>query len=190
MNGRKKVSPVKKAERKREPEGSPSKQWYLFYLWPKAEKSVFNELRKRGYEVFYPTYRAQREWRNRQKKVIELPLFPNYLFVRTYQHELYTIKCLPRIVTYISSEGKPSVISEREIEGIRRMIRLEKKITVEAKFCEGEHVRISTGPLAGYDGILVRKNGKSRFGIVLKTINQTAFIDIDASALEKTDPDL
>ena len=190
MSGRNKFTPAKGRGREVDLIGSASKRWYIFYLRPKAEKAVRNELVNRGYEVYWPTYRAVRVWKNRQKKLIELPLFPNYLFVYTFLHELYAIKCLPKVVSYIASDGRPSVISEREIDGIRRMVGLEEQITVEAKFCKGQHVRIVSGPLAGYEGILTRRNGKNRFGIALKAINQTAFIDIDVSKVEKLDQKL
>lgn len=188
MSGKKKFSLLNSSKGSIDSIRSVPKRWYLFYLRPRAEKSVCNELNKRGYLVYCPSYRTTRVWKNRQKKVIELPLFPNYIFVHTYQYELHTIKLLPKVVALVTLDGKPAVVSEEEIEGIKRMIELEKKITVETRFSQGEHVRICSGPLTGYEGILIRKNGKSRFGIVLKAMNQTAFVEVDVSHLEKIKP--
>ena len=161
------------------------KKWYVFYLRPRAEKVVCQDLTKRGYEVFLPTSWSIRVWRNRQRKKIQLPLFPNYIFVRTYVYELYNIKCVPKVVTYITLEGKPATITDSEVEGIRQMLNAEKEISVETKFYRGERVKVISGPLSGYEGILVRQNGKSRFGIQLKAISHAAFIDISITALEK-----
>ena len=126
-----------------------------------------------------------RIWKNRQKKKIKFPLFPNYLFVYTYAHELYQIKSLSQVVSYVTCGGKPSTISDQEIEGIRRMLELGRAITVETKFSKGERVRIVSGPLKGYEGVLIKQHSKTRFGIQLKAINHTILIDVTRSELEK-----
>ncbi|WP_159523793.1 UpxY family transcription antiterminator [Sunxiuqinia indica] len=161
------------------------KKWYVFYLRPHSEKVVYRTLTDLDYEVFFPTITSLRIWRNRQKKKIRLPLFPNYLFLYTYEHQLYAIKDLPKVVAFVASGGRPLTVSGKEIEGIKRMLGLDKTILVETAFSKGEHVRILSGPLMGYEGVLVKQQGKTRFGIQLKAINHTIFIDITLSDLEK-----
>ena len=161
------------------------KKWYIFYLRPRTESLVCMTLTNLNYEVFWPVTQSIRIWKNRQKKKIKLPLFPNYLFVYTYAHELYLIKCLPQVVGFVTCGGKPSTISENEIEGIRRMLGLGYPIIVERKFSEGERVRIASGPLRGYEGIFVRQHSQTWFGIQLKAINHTVLIDIARSELER-----
>lgn len=154
-------------------------------MCPRAEKIVHKDLTNRGYEVFLPIKQLVREWRNRQRKIVQVPLFPNYIFVYTRAYELYHIKCLPKVATYVSWSGKPATIAEPEIEGIRRMLSLEQEVTVESRFYRGARVRVIEGLLAGHEGILVRRAGKSRFGIQLNAINQTVFVDISIAALEE-----
>ena len=161
------------------------KKWYVFYLRPHSEKVVYRTLTNLDYEVFFPTITSLRVWRNRQKKKIRLPLFPNYLFLYTYEHLLYTIRNLPKVVSFVASGGRPLAVSGKEIEGIKRMLGMNKTILVETTFSKGEHVRILSGPLMGYEGVLVKQQGKTRFGIQLKAINHTIFIDITLSELEK-----
>lgn len=159
--------------------------WFVFYTCPRSEKVVYQDMIKRGYEAFLPTTKTLRIWKNRQKKWIEEVLFPSYIFVNTKHCELYDITQLPKVVTYIHCAGKPSTIALEEIEGIKRMLCLEQEVSVETNFVEGENVRILYGPLAGHKGILVKKKGKTRFGIRLKEINHTVFIDICTKVLEK-----
>lgn len=160
-------------------------KWFIFYLRPRSEKLVYKLLRSLSYEVFFPTVRSLRVWKNRQKKRITLPLFPNYLFVYTYAHELYNIRCQPRVATCVSSDGKPATISSQDIAGVKRMLGMDKTITVETTFTKGEPVRIVSGPLAGYEGVLIQQNGRTRFGIRLEAINYTVLVDISRSTLEK-----
>lgn len=161
------------------------KKWHVFYLRPHTENLVCRTLTNLNYEVFWPVILFIRTWKNRQKRKIKLPLFPNYLFVYTYSHELYAIKRLPHVVTFVTCGGKPSTISESEIEGIRRMLGTGRAITVESKFSKGERVRIVSGPLKGFEGVLVKQYSKSRFGIQLRAINHTIFIDVAQSELKK-----
>lgn len=163
----------------------PELRWFLFYTFPKAEKVVCQELIKNNYEVFLPLTRSMRVWKNRQKKLIEQVLFPNYIFVKTFQHELYYITQLPKIVTYIHCGGKPSIIPSNVVDSLKNVLCTNQEISLESNYCEGENVRIICGPLAGNEGILVKQNGKTRFGIQLKEINYTVLIDIRTSLLQK-----
>lgn len=161
------------------------KDWYVLYLRPRTENRVCRMLTKFGYEVFLPVLPTIRIWKNRQKRKILLPLFPSYLFVYTHAHELYLIRQLPHVVSYVASGGKPSTVSEKEIEEIRQLLGFEYSVTVEKRFFKGESVRILSGPLAGYEGTLVRQHSKTRFGIRLEAINYTVLIDTARLELEK-----
>ncbi len=161
------------------------RKWYVFYLRPRTENKVCSALTKLNHEVFLPVIETIRIWKNRQKKKILLPLFPGYLFVYTCAHELYPIKRLPHVISYVTCGGKPATISEKEINGIRRMLGMGYPVSVETKFSKRERVRIASGPLKGYEGILIRQHGKTRFGIHLKAISHTVFIDITRDELEK-----
>ena len=159
--------------------------WYVFYTFPRAEKVVNNELQQRNYECFLPLYKTIRIWRNRQRKMIYSPLFPGYVFVRTNEIEIYNILKIPQICTCVKCGNKPSIVPNKEIEGIKALLGLENEIFVEHGFVEGEHVRITRGALLGHQGILLKQKGKYRFGIKLDSIKQVATIDINVSIVEK-----
>jgi transcription antitermination factor NusG len=161
------------------------KKWYVFYLRHRTEKRVCEVLIRLGYEVFLPVISTVRIWKNRQKRKILLPLFPGYLFVYTHAHELYPIRQIPHVVFYVASGGKPSTVSEKEIEEIRQVLGVQCPVTIERRFFKGERVRIMSGPLVGYEGTLVRQHSKTRFGIRLKAINYTVLIDTAQLELEK-----
>jgi transcription antitermination factor NusG len=159
--------------------------WFVFYTYPRAEKVVCKELEKRDYEVFLPVSKVLKVWKNRQKKWIEEVLFPGYIFVNTQHCEIFNINRVPKVVTCIQCDRKPSIIPAKEINGIKDMLSLNQIISVETKFYEGERVRIIYGPLSGHEGILVQQKGKTRFGIQLREINHTVFIDISTAVIEK-----
>jgi len=159
--------------------------WYVFYTAPRAEKVVCKNLVGKNYNVFLPTTKILREWKNRQKKWIEQVLFPSYIFVNTEEYELYNIVRIPKIAAFIKCGSKPSTIPVKDIEAIKKMISLDKEVSVEHNFIVGESVRINKGPLMGYEGILVKQKGGTKFGIQLKDINHTVLINVCTSLIEK-----
>jgi transcription antitermination factor NusG len=159
-------------------------KWYVFYTYPRAEKVVRDDLLERNYEVYLPLITTLRLWKNRQKKLVESPLFPNYIFVKTNVNALSGISKLPKVVTYLSSGEKPSIILPKEIETIKIVLTLEQEFVVEGKFYEGKKVRIKEGPLVGNEGVLIKQTGKTRFGILLNGIKHTVLIDINTSMIE------
>lgn len=161
------------------------KNWYVLYTFPKAEKSIYNELLRKNYHAFLPIKKTLKLWANRQMKWVEQVLFPGYIFVNAQPSELYNIIRTPKVVSLISCGGTPSIIASKEIEGIKKMINMDQEISIESNFSKGEKVKIICGPLIGHEGILVKQKGKTRFGILLKEINQTVFIDVNSSMLEK-----
>lgn len=162
-----------------------SRQWYVFYTYPNAEKVVCNELIKREYEVFLPLVERIHQWKNRQRKVVLQVLFPSYIFVKTREPEIFNILQTPKIVRCIKNGDRPAVVSEKDIQCIKAMLELKEEVFVESDFLEGQRVRIIQGPLAGYEGILTKRKGKSRFGVQLDEINQYASIDISLSQVKR-----
>lgn len=162
------------------------KSWYVFYLYPKSEKVVLCDLLKRKYEVYLPIIKKERVWQNRQKKKIEIPLFPGYIFVYTYKSELYNIKCCSNVVTYLHCCGKPSIVLPKDIECIKKMLQFNREIQIDVNLEVGERVEIVEGPLTGCEGLLLRRNGKTRFGIQLEGVNNIVHISIPSNFLRRS----
>jgi transcription antitermination factor NusG len=159
--------------------------WYVFYTRPRSEKVVCNELVKRHYCVFLPLVKTLRRWKNRQNKMVSKVLFPGYIFVKTSASEIFNIEQIPNVVYCVRFSQRPAIVPEKDIRCIEQMLTLGQDVFTDHDFTEGEHVRVIQGPLAGYEGILIRHRGKYRFCVQLKDIKQCACIDIHSSMLEK-----
>lgn len=92
---------------------------------------------------------------------------------------------VPRVVTFLRSGSKPSTIRQQEIDQIKTLIGLQTELSIEPDVKQGDLVRISQGLLNGYEGVLQSRKGKDFFGIQLKDLNRTIFIQLTTSALEK-----
>ncbi|MFZ7102239.1 MAG: UpxY family transcription antiterminator [Peptococcaceae bacterium] len=159
--------------------------WYVFYTRPNTEKVIYTELMKRQYEAFLPVVKSLHRWRNRQRKIVAKVLFPGYIFVKTVEAEIYNIVQITHIVRCVKTGDRPAVVPEDDIRCIERMLTMEQDVYTNPDLTEGEHVRVARGPLAGYEGMLVKRKGKARFCIQLNDIRQCACIEISTSMLEK-----
>jgi transcription antitermination factor NusG len=160
-------------------------EWYVFYTFPKAEKVIKQELEKSNFQVCLPLQKVTRQWKDR-KKVLEMPLFPNYIFVKTIKSNVYHIVNHPKIVKYLAFEGKPAKLKDEEIEFINSVCKFESEICI-TPFRKGDRIRINGGVLNGYEGILTEVKGKKTFGFHLKEVNQMLWVDISKVRIEKID---
>jgi transcription antitermination factor NusG len=165
--------------------GNANNNWYVFYTRPNAEKVVYNELLGRKYNAFLPLVKTLHHWRNRQRKFVSRVLFRGYVFVRTSESEIFNIVHIPKIIFCVKCSDRYSIVPDRDIKCIEKMLTLGKEIFKEYDFTEGEYVRVISGPLEGFEGLLIRKKGKTRFGVLFDDIKQCACIDIDITVLKK-----
>ncbi len=162
-------------------------KWYAVYTCPNIEKKICNELAKRKIQAFLPTRMVMRQWSDR-KKIIEVPLFPNYLFVNIHYKEMWLVLMLAGVVRFVSFGGIPVVVKDAEIDLIKRLISGAEVTDVkrgEGSFNGGERVQIKKGPLTGLVGTVANTAGITRLHVELETIQQVISINIDAALLEK-----
>lgn len=158
---------------------SEKEAWCAVYTRHQHEKTVAEMLQVKGFEVFLPLYDSIRRWKDR-KKLLSLPLFPGYVFVRGAIEKRLPILTTPGVHMIISRGDRVATIPEEEIGAIRR--------TVEGKFqaephpflrC-GERVRVICGSLEGVEGVLTRKKNLCRLILSVEMLAQSVAVEIDA----------
>ena len=58
------------------------REWYAVYTMSRHEKRVAEHCERIAIEPFLPLYTSRRSWKNRTTIDLQMPLFPNYIFVR------------------------------------------------------------------------------------------------------------
>src|SRR5438874_517719 len=130
--------------------------WYSVYTRPRHEKHVLQELNDKHIEAFLPTYKVRRRWSDRYK-IVEEPLFKNYLFVKMVLEKYHDTLRPYGAVSFVKFDDKPAEIPEVEVESIRRLILSELPYNPHPYLKVGRKVRVRSGPLEGCEGILTRK---------------------------------
>jgi transcription antitermination factor NusG len=164
-----------------------AQHWYAIYSTPRHEKRIHEHLSFRTIECFLPLYRSVHRWKNGCKHLIELPLFPGYLFVKIGLRQKVRVLEIPGVLSFVGTRLEPAPLSDFEIETLRSGLHL-KKFAPYSELVAGEKVRIKAGPLAGLSGVLVRTTNGLRVVITLTMINQSVAVELDAMDVEALAP--
>lgn len=161
------------------------KHWFVFYTSPRAEKKVNIHLQSLNYETFLPLKKEFKIWKNRQRKYIEVPLFPSYIFVNTFQYEISVINRIRGICTCVTCAKKPVYISENDIMSLKIMQDMDISTVNKDNPIIGDRIRIMEGPLCGYEGVLIKIKEKDKFAINIEDVNLIAAVDLQNFKIEK-----
>jgi transcription antitermination factor NusG len=157
--------------------------WFVAYTCPRHEKYVSKQLADRHIEAFLPLYRETRKWKDR-RKLVELALFPGYIFVRIHERERLKVLQLAGVVRFVTHQGRLAALNDEEIESLRSG--LEKGVLAQPHplLRVGRRVRVSRGPMAGVEGVLLRRKDKVRVVVSIEAIQQSIALELDASDLD------
>lgn len=161
----------------------PALNWFAAYTHSHHEKRVASHLSDRQIESFLPLYASTRRWRNRCQMKLTLPLFPNYLFVRIDPRERVRVLEAPGVIALVGCGPKLTPLPDFEIETLRAGLG-QRKMEPHPYLVIGERIRISTGPLSGMEGVLLRKKSNLRVVLALDGIMRSVAVEVDGDDLE------
>lgn len=157
-------------------QGAP---WCAVYTRHQHERSIGEMLRAKGFEVFLPLYESTRRWKDR-RKVLSLPLFPCYVFVRGAHERRLPVLTTPGVHMIISRGERVATVPDEEIEAIRRAIEGTLNVEPHPFLRCGERVRVVRGSLEGVEGVLTRKKNLYRLILSVEMLAQSVSVEIDA----------
>ncbi len=135
------------------------KCWLVVYTKPRSEKKLAARLKSISIDVYCPLQKTLRQWSDR-KKLVELPIFPSYLFVRVNLSERMIVLQESLVVRFVYWLGAPAVIKDPDMVAIKNFISGSDRIRFEHDhIAEGAIVHISDGPFKGQQAIVTRTQG-------------------------------
>lgn len=163
-----------------EPEGA---NWYALYTAPRHEKSVADQINRRGISCFLPLYRSIRRWKDRRKE-LAMVLFPGYVFVRVSPRERLQVLHLPGAVRLVAFNGRPVALPEQEIELLRSRLSGTSLMEPHPYLRVGRRIRVRSGPLQGLEGIIVRTKDRCRLVFSIDLIMRSVAVEVDDGEVE------
>lgn len=164
-------------------------KWYVGYTAPRHERLVNDYLESFGVEIYLPLQKELRKWSDRKKEV-EMPLFPNYIFVRTRVEDLHSLLQTRGLVRFVKFRDTYATIRDEEIEVIKNVL-IDKRYRVQPhalSLRKGQMVNITDGPFKGITGEIHQESGRSNFILRIDSIGQGISVELPREWLKVPAP--
>jgi len=148
---------------------------------------VHDQLAPKGFELFLPTVET---WTRRGgvRRRERAPLFRGYLFLRhAVDKTTYLEICKARGLVRMLGErwDRLEAVPDSDMNAVRRLVHSQLPILPYPYLREGQRVRITRGPLAEVEGILVRGNPKTGLLVVsVDLLQRSVAVHLDCTHLE------
>lgn len=157
-----------------------AKQWFVLYSKPNTEKKLAAYLNEIGIEAYCPTRIEVRKWSDRKKKV-HVPILPSMLLVNIEEKNRNAVFIRPTASRYLYWQGKPAVVSEKEVEALKES--LDKKITLDHEVVKlelGQEIDLSNLGFDGKKGEIKYLSGNNCW-VIVKSIGFVIKVTLDNS---------
>ncbi len=157
--------------------------WWAVYTRHQHEKVVAEMLSAKGFDVFLPLYQSTRRWKDRSK-VLSLPLFPCYLFIRGGIDRKLQVVTTPGIHMILYRGERVAIVPDAEIDALQRAVEGPLRVEPHPFLKCGMRVRVTRGALAGVEGILIRKKNLFRLILSVDMLAQSVAVEVHSSDVE------
>ena len=158
-----------------------TKKWYVLHTYSGYENKVKTNLETRIetmglenniFDIEIPMQTVA-EIKDGGKRVeSEKKVFPGYVLVRMEMDDRswVAVRNTPGVTGFVGSAGKPSPLSREEYNKIMKRTSREAPKKVSTKLEVGQAVKVSSGPLEDFDGIIAEVSPEAGKVKVLVTI--------------------
>lgn len=160
-------------------------RWYAVYVRSRFEKKVYRMLLDKHITSFLPLLETWKQWSDRKKKVSD-PLFRGYVFVNIdMRHDHLSVLETEGVVKFIGIKKVPSVIAEKDIDWLRKLVREPDAIgrTVIA-LPPGQKVKVLAGPFKDFEGVVLKHGRETRLVVFFDSIMQGVEVSIFPDILQ------
>lgn len=148
------------------PEGvanSGQGRWYIVHTYSGHENKVSKTLRQRSetmgfedkiFDIIVPMREVTKVSQGKKSQIKE-KIFPGYILVKMIltDESWILVRTTPGVTAFIGAANKPTPISEKEVDAIKKFMQLEEPL-YKASFSVGEAVKIVDGPFADFLGTI------------------------------------
>jgi transcription termination/antitermination protein NusG len=161
-------------------------KWYVLWTRSNCEQLVHDQLSAKGFELFLP--RTGR-WSRREglRYLAQVPMFPGYLFLHHSMSKASYIEVRKaRGLVRILGErwDRLGTIPPNEIWSIQRVLGADVPVMPHPYVREGQRVRITDGPLANVEGIVVKPESKKGLLVLsIELLRKSVAVQVDSAVI-------
>jgi len=159
--------------------------WFAVQTRSRHEKKATAEMQEKGIQAFLPLFAEKHKWSDRQR-VVDVPLFPQYLFVRIAANSDARVSVLRTngVIAMVGTKGIGIPIPDAQIERIQRIIEQKVPYNPHLYLNVGKRIRIRGGALDGLEGILTAVNGDETLVVSVELIQRSLAVRITGFDIE------
>jgi len=166
------------------PASGVNQHWYVLWTHSHCEQLVHDQLARKGFELYLPKMNVWSRLRG-VKRLIEVPMFPGYLFLRHAMDKAsYLNVCKVRgLVRVLGARwDQLGVVPDDEVEGLQRAQTAGYPVRPHPYLSVGQRVRITRGPLADVEGIYLRaKPNKGLLVLSIGLLRRAVAVEVDCT---------
>lgn len=165
------------------PPVKPDGLWWCLHTKPRQEKSTARDLREQGVVYYLP--QMLKESRTPQGRRIRsvTPLFPGYVFLHGDAKDRVAALRGNRLVNVLQVVDQDGLV--RDLRQVNKMLASGLVISPESNLPIGARVRITTGPLTGIVGTIIRRGNRDQFVVSVQFLGRGAAVDLEGWQVEK-----
>jgi transcriptional antiterminator RfaH len=161
--------------------------WWVLHVRPRAEKALARDLLRLRHAFFLPLYKNQRQCGGHHL-VSHLPLLPGYVFLRGEEPARLAALQMQRVVRTLAVPDGPRMTTD--LARVHRLMENGLPMAPEERLQPGMPVTLTAGPLAGLDGVIVRRGKRLRFLIAVDFIQRGVTVEIEGWMLQPRSAEL
>ena len=158
-------------------------QWWAVYTRSRQEKQLARVLHRQEIPFYCPTIPHRFRSPSGRLRTSFMPLFSSYLFMYGDPSDRYRALESNLISSTISVvDGAQLTYDLRQIQ---RLIALDVPMCTEARLEPGLRVRIKSGPMAGIEGVILKRDGQSHLQVAVNFLQRGASVKLDDFQVER-----
>jgi transcriptional antiterminator RfaH len=161
--------------------------WYVIHTKPRKERPVSEYLISQDFEVYFPVLKVK-PVNPRSSKI--RPYFPRYIFVKTDIEEVgvSALQWVPNAVGLVTFGDDVATVPDEIVSKLKHCVQgIQGAGGLNlAGLKQGDSIKISHGPLAGYDAIFdMRLTASDRVQVLLEILGRQLKVQVDSNTVVK-----
>ena len=152
--------------------------WFAVRVKSRTEHVVATIADNKGYQTFLPASKVRRRWSDRTR-LVELPLFPGYLFCFIGRQSWLSLLTIPSVLGLVGVGKTPLPIDDMEIATLQATVQTGLFAEPFPFMHVGQLVRLEAGPLAGVEGFYIENRRQHRIVVSVTMLQRSVGIEID-----------
>ncbi len=156
--------------------------WWIVYTVSRREKDLMRKLAKKDISFYGPVVSKRYRSPNGRLRNSYIPLFANYVFVladEAGRTEMLKTNCISKCSPVVDGE-----LLVKQLRQIHDIVKAGVPLTVESKLATGDRVSVRRGPFTGYEGVVIRREGKTRLLLSIQFLDKGVSMEVDEAVLE------